>query len=269
MIDTLILSACGVKGLYYVGVFQALVKRKIISQTTIRNLVCCSSGSLFGLLFMLNYSLEFIERLACSIDFESCLDYEDLSDLFSDHGLFSIDSIIDIFVNCLYHKGYSRDITLLELYEATQVNYVVKVYNYTQSKNEYVNYETYPDMPVKTALSMTCSIPLYFKAVRYQDNLYVDGGITGLTPELEDPRYDHNLTIRMSSHCSHSEDTFSYILNILQIGIKKQYKQTNQTIVIPCSLGLSITDFDISEDRKHQMIDHAYDMTQIHIDRYL
>ncbi len=42
--------------------------------------------------------------------------------------------------------------------------------------------DTHPDMDVATALRMSCSIPLYFAAVTYQGELYVDGAITDNMP---------------------------------------------------------------------------------------
>lgn len=42
--------------------------------------------------------------------------------------------------------------------------------------------DTHPDMDVATALRMSCSIPLYFAAVTYQGELYVDGAITDNIP---------------------------------------------------------------------------------------
>jgi predicted acylesterase/phospholipase RssA len=42
--------------------------------------------------------------------------------------------------------------------------------------------DTHPDMDVATALRMSCSIPLYFAAVTYEGELYVDGAITDNMP---------------------------------------------------------------------------------------
>jgi predicted acylesterase/phospholipase RssA len=236
MIDTLILSACGLKGIYYVGVFQSLIEHKIIIRTDIKHIVCCSSGSLFGLLFLLGYSLDFIKTIVFSIDFENLFEYDDLLDLFSKNGLFSIDKFVKIFEIALLGKQFKKDITMKELYEQTNINYVLKVYNYTDELDEYISHENYPDIPVLKAISMSCSIPILFKTIEHEDQI---------------------------------ETPYTFITNIFKIGKDKYVKKNKQTIFIHCCKGIKLTDFSVKTCDKQDMITHAKLLTDIHVYKYL
>ena len=270
MIDTLILSACGLKGIYYVGVFQSLFEHKIFERTDIKHIVCCSSGCLFGLLFLLGYSLDFIQTIVFSIDFENLFEYDDLLDLFSKNGLFYIDKFVKIFEIALLGKQYKKDITMKELYEQTNINYVLKVYNYTDKRDEYISYENYPDIPVLKAISMSCSIPILFKTIEHDDKIYVDGGITGSTPTVKDERYKNNICIQIKNKQINKKETpYTFITNIFKIGKEKYLKKDKQTITIHCCKGIDMTDFSVKPCDKKDMIKHSKLQTDIHIYKYL
>jgi predicted acylesterase/phospholipase RssA len=62
------------------------------------------------------------------------------------------------------------------------VDLVVCVTNVTQRVPEYMGPDTTPTMEVSTALRMTCTIPLYFSALKHGDNVYVDGAVSDNFP---------------------------------------------------------------------------------------
>ena len=272
MIDTLILSACGMKGIYYIGVFKSLLEKNIIQRDNIKNILCCSSGCLFGLLFLLGYSLEFIEKIVISIDFEKLFNYDDLIDLFSDNGLFEINKFMKIFKNILIHKGFNEYITFKELYENTDINYVLKVYNYTDKKDEYISYINHPDLSVIKAISMSCSIPIIFKTIQYKNKIYIDGGITGSTPIINDTRYNNFICIKLKNkkfYNKSNETIYTYIMNIFEIGKEKTHIINKNNITVTCCKGIRISDFSLKECDKIDMINYAKLCTDIHIDRFL
>lgn len=67
--------------------------------------------------------------------------------------------------------------TFEAFYETYGKSLTVCVTNLNTHSAEYFSKESTPDLPIRLALRMSCSVPLYFSAVRHKGNLYVDGGV--------------------------------------------------------------------------------------------
>jgi predicted acylesterase/phospholipase RssA len=269
--DTLILSAVGIKGIYYIGVYMSLLEHNIINSKTLKHIICCSSGCIFGLCILLDYSIDFIYKITDGMDMDKFINYEDLIDVFSDNGLFTIDKVENFYSLLIYHKFNVRDITFKELYEKTNKEYIVKVYNYTDTKTEYLSYINNPDLSVIKAISMSCCIPIFFKPIKYNDKLYIDGGVTGPTPDIKDEKYKNNITIKICNNIKHDEEEsiFNYINNLLIILVKQDSNNSKYEINIPCIKDMSFANFQIEQECKKEMIDYAKLFTDIHIYKYL
>jgi len=272
MITTLILPACGVKGIYYAGAYKSLLKHNVIKRENLKHILCCSSGCLFGLLINLNYSIEFIVKIITLIDFEKCIDYQDISDLFSDNGLFKINKLINLFEHLLNSKSLNKKTTMKQLYEHTKIEYVIKVYNYTDNCEEYISYKNNPDISVLKAISMSCCIPLFFKPIKYKGKYYIDGGINSGDAYIDDEKYKNYIRIKISKKSKKYEmndNLFEYINNLFTISNKKSKNDLKNTIVIDCIKNLHFANFKISEKDKQEMIKHAQLLTDIYIYKYL
>lgn len=267
--DTLIFSAGGIKGIYYIGSLKSLINHNILNLESIQNYVCCSSGCLFGLLLNLNYSLSFIEKFTYSYNFEQILDYDDLCDLFHKNGLFSIHKLKKIVISLIYQKVKQKDVTLLKLHQLTGKDLVLKVYNYTKQQTEYINYKTNPHLKIATAICMSCCIPIFFKPIYYDNCYYIDGGFTGVTPTLSNPKYSRSFTFIVSTQITPEPDEslVDFIHNLISLVSRNSVPDHNYKIKIPCQFNLSMTDFDTS--RVKDMISWGELYTDIYVYRYL
>ncbi|AGE57763.1 lipid hydrolase [Acanthocystis turfacea Chlorella virus NTS-1] len=91
--------------------------------------------------------------------------------------------------------------TFQSIYEKTGATLIVCATNLSTSKAVYFSRFEHPDMDVKTAIRMSCSLPIYFSAVRHEDEVYVDGALTdpfpvdyvsGLSKNVLGIRYESN-----------------------------------------------------------------------------
>lgn len=272
MIDTLIFSGAGVKGIYYIGAYKSLIKNKIINIDNIKNIICCSSGCIFGLCILLKYSIHFIECIIKKIKFDTFLDYNDLNDLFCDNGLFDI-KIIKKFINLLiYHKYHKKNITLKQLFELSKIKLIVKVYNYTDQCPEFFSYKKYPNLLVSDAICMSCCIPIFFRPILYNDKMYIDGGFHGMTPFLYNKKYKNNITftiINKTIKTDINDNIFKFVNNLLLIAADNTVDNNKKHIQIPCIKNFSIAEFQISDEDKIKMIEYSELFTDIHIYKYL
>ena len=65
---------------------------------------------------------------------------------------------------------------------------------------------------------MTSCIPVFFKPILYNENYYVDGGMSGSMPFID--KYKNFIGIYICSECNNdikNMDTFEYLLYLLHI----------------------------------------------------
>ena len=94
----------------------------------IKNILGCSVGSIFGFMLLIDFNITMIYKLLQKIDI---INFEkfNIDEMFLDNGIFNNNSIKIFLKTCLKYKYNINDITFIELYKKTNINFVVKVYN--------------------------------------------------------------------------------------------------------------------------------------------
>jgi NTE family protein len=274
MIDTLIISGCGIKCIYYIGIYKSLLENKLISTKSIKNFICCSSGSLFGLCIILNYSLNLLEKIILSLDYEKILDYDDVDDIFESNGFFTMEKFGDILSIIIKKKFNKNDITLKELHNETKLLYIVKVYNYSLKKEEFISYKTDPDISLIKLIKMSCCIPIIFKPISYNNYIYIDGGCNGSIPYIKDKKFKNYIIFNIKNNIinknSKNETIMEYLKNLFYISSSKiYYPKDHRFIEIICIKNIPLYEFSITNDDKYDMINYSKLLTDIHIYKYL
>ena len=141
----------------------------------------------------------------------------------------------------------------------------------TKKKEEYICYKTDPDLSIVTLICMTSCIPVFFKPILYNDNYYIDGGMSGSMPFID--KYKNFIGIYICSECNNdinNMDTLEYLLYLLHIKAES-YKFTmddKRFIKITC-LKEMVANFDISMETKNIIVNTGYKLTIDHINKYL
>jgi len=266
-VDTLFLSACGSKISGYVGVFRALLEKKTIELDKIERYVCCSAGAIVGINLCSGLSLSILEELSFKINYTELYNLNDLDDLFKNHGLFS-NKRIGYFISSIIYTVYkTRDITLLEFYKKTKKHFICKVYNLSKKHDEYICYKTHPDLSIITLVRMTTCIPIMFKPILYENEYFIDGGITGLMPFIE--KYKDYIGIYICNKCNQDiekMDAIEYIIKILTCNSSVKLK--NDRMITISEFNESVCDFNITNKRKKEIIHKSYEVAIDHINKY-
>ena len=259
-VDTLLLSACGTKGNGIIGSLMTLISKKIIDLKNIDTYICCSGGAIIGLLLSCGFNLQFINKLSSRLEYKSLLDINNLNNLFDNCGLFENTSIYNIIEKILFKKFNLQNITLKMLYEKTDKTYIAKVYNLSKNKEEYISYKNYPDLSVSTLIQMTSCIPLLFKPIKYNDEYYLDGGLSGNMVYSKD-------------YCECDIENiglFDY-MQLLSNSIFEKYEfdvENNARIVKLDIFSESCFDFNIDNNKKKEFIEKSVETTLDHIKKY-
>lgn len=255
MIDTLILSGGGPSGICYIGIYQALLEKKFLEKNNINEIITTSIGILFSFCILIKIDLVILKEIILKYKMENYLNYSDIdiNSLLEDYGLFEtsgIENIMRVFIKKFLNKD---DISLQEFYNINKIKLNVKVYNTTTKSTEYISYINYPDLSLITLAKMTTAIPLVFKPVSYNDNLYVDGGIRGSLP-IEECKGDKYIAFNVHGNSGHIKDPLLNYIGSLMLESNKIENNNNILNLYP-ELGLN---FDIKEETKLKIIEEAY-----------
>lgn len=178
MYSNIVFSGGSLKCLSFLGSLRLLEEKDQLNN--IKNLIGSSFGAIILFYVCIGYSSVEIERLICfhlknypSKEF----DLNHLMEVYSSFGIDDGSYIIDCVRKALHFKFGCSDITFIDLIKKTGKHFVVCVANISKFVSEYMSVDTYPDMSVLLALQMTIAVPFIFRPVKFNSQLYVDGGL--------------------------------------------------------------------------------------------
>tara|TARA_B100001123_G_C15276425_1_gene1012343 strand:- start:654 stop:1487 length:834 start_codon:yes stop_codon:yes gene_type:complete len=273
-IDTLILAGSSSKGSGYIGSLWALYEYNLVNMKNIKNIIGCSSGSLLGFMLLLDFNNTMIYKLLKNIDLINLNNFN-LNEMFINNGIFNNNNIKVFLKTCLKYKYNINDITFIELYKKTKIKFIIKVYNLSLHKNEYLSYKNNPTMSVITAMQISTCIPIIFKPIKYNNYYYVDGGISNNIPFLKNKKYKNYLLLYVTTIENNLKNTnyidyenidyIDYITQLFNINILEYKKDNKRNIRL--IINLDIIQFSIKNILNDIILD-CYNQTIKHIKKY-
>ncbi len=183
MYEELVLSSGGMYIIHYLGALQALQKYYPIEK--FKYYTGCSAGAILSFAFNLGFSVEELINVALELDISECQDLK-IGNLLDNYGFDDGTGFYFLYVRLMATKGYTPNITFIELYEKTGKILTLTTTNITKSCSEYHNFLTTPHLKIIDSVLMSMSIPIIFQPVKrsfyynnvYQENhYYIDGGV--------------------------------------------------------------------------------------------
>jgi len=268
----LVLKGGGIRGIAYTGALKVLEDKHITQD--IERVAGTSVGAITGTLFALGYNADQMQEIMLGLDISS----------FNDGEWFFIGGQKRVRKNYGWYKGKrleqwvgrhiktqtgDEQTTFMQLHHLAQTNKKYKdlyitATNLTKQRTEVFSWESYPDMPIKTAVKASAAIPLYFGAVFIDSlgniinqpkknvnyNVYVDGGLLANYPinifdTKEDiaanviDNYTLGLNLERPEQIAYSKEQegiapynihsfFSYVAALYNLTIEQLNKNTNQ-----------------------------------------
>jgi len=276
-IDTLILSGGSTKGISFLGSINYLIENKYIEKDfkNIKKVICVSASYLFILsLILLNYDSELLEKELLTFDYNKLLDIKDISlkNFVNEYGFINY-SRTHIYIKKLLKDRYNvESMSLLKLYKLSGIHIIVKVVNVSEQKVEYMDHINNPKMNILKLIQMTTAIPILIKPIKYKNNLYQDGGLSGNCP-IEVNNSENYLCIEiLPNKC---KKNINNIFDYLQSGwsmytpdilIRKNDK--NNIKIDLTELYLNPSSFDISYDMRKKLLIEGYRQTEEHFNHH-
>eukprot|EP00520_Triparma_pacifica_P009743 CAMPEP_0118634888 /NCGR_PEP_ID=MMETSP0785-20121206/1786_1 /TAXON_ID=91992 /ORGANISM="Bolidomonas pacifica, Strain CCMP 1866" /LENGTH=438 /DNA_ID=CAMNT_0006525891 /DNA_START=305 /DNA_END=1622 /DNA_ORIENTATION=- len=176
----LVLEGGGVKGIAYGGAILALEEAGLMKE--IKGVAGSSAGSQAAAMIATGYSGREIVDELLALDFTMFLSdgswnpLADVHDFINKYGWFSGETATMALEDKILSKTGIMNATMEQLHSATGFDLRVTSVDVVTRSLVYITRETFPTMPVSTAVRASSSIPYFFRPVRYGKHVFVDGG---------------------------------------------------------------------------------------------
>lgn len=177
--DTLVLSGSATKGFITLGAVQYAFDNNLLNN--LQTYIGTSSGSMICYLLCIGYTPIEIMVYICTNQIMEKLREFNVIGMVQGRGAVSYNTIQESLEKMTISKiGYLP--TLEDLKIKYNKTFICATHNLTKDCTEYLSYETHPTLPCITAIRMSSTIPLIFETYKYNNNSYVDGGISDNFP---------------------------------------------------------------------------------------
>ncbi len=275
-VTCLAFSGGGTKGLAYIGVLKALEESGLVLGQ-ITKISGTSIGALFGLLVALKYNSTELASLFLEMDMNRFRDIS-VMNLVDSFGLDSGKKLEKLIQLLLRNKGFADSVTFKQLHDVIPVRFYCVVTNLNDMSPMVLSNDTYPDLPVSTAVKMSMSIPLLFCHSTLTNNkgnecIVVDGGLTCNFPihlfhdELRESVIGFYLVsdetkvdLKDAGIDTYIAQNLACLSRRLEESEIKKYTESGYNVIQIKTQGSS-TNFHLSMQEKIQLIHEGYSVT--------
>ena len=255
------LSGGGIAGMVHVGVLERLEREKLLKR--IDTFVATSIGTVISVLLVIGYTPLQIKQTLIDID-ETALKFSSIDTFFMGYGMDSGEYFMAHIVDKFIEKNISPLVTFKELFLLTGTRLFFTGTNVSTHSTLYFNKDENPDLKVLDAVRISIGIPFILTAVKHDESLFVDGGVTDNFPFefcLKDFREKNESDNGVIGICTGSlpprnivnVEDFVYNVFACTLNVKDSaYKNDKRVIFVPLS-EFSSLDFSADETQKHEL----------------
>lgn len=262
----LIISGGGLKGFYFLGSLKYLFDNNLLD---IKKILGVSIGAVISYLLIIGYDINFLIILFNKINIDKYIPEINIDNILDEYYFLDNSKFDKIIIFLTKKKNINTSITLLELYQKTNIDFIIGSSNISNYIYEYISYKNYPDLEILTALKMSYSIPLLFKPVLYNNQYYVDGALLNNFP-IKYFKNDIKNTIGISLFPKKENitDLSSFLKNMMKSFTASKYinQYPENTILINTTENFSILDlvntYKVAQIRE-QMVNIGYKQTKL------
>lgn len=176
MYSNLVLSGGAFRSISLLGSIKYLEEINILKD--FKNYIGTSAGAIILFFLLIGYtSNEINQILKEEYKYLTNFNFENLSNIYTDLGIDDSSKNENLLRKYLYKKKNINSITFLEFAKKFGYNLIITGANLETHKTDYFSIDTFPDMDIILALLITSCIPFIYKPIRFNNNLYIDGGI--------------------------------------------------------------------------------------------
>ena len=166
-IHHLVLSSGGLNGINMVGVLYEALSKNILKYENIKSVYGCSAGSIVLALWLTKIEKEDLYNFIINRPWGKIYKPTDniINGLLTDKGILNIEHLYKILSPVFKSQGISTEITLMEFYKYTNVEFHIFSTNSNTFNSVDFSYKTHPNLKLFEAIYMSSSIPFIFDII--------------------------------------------------------------------------------------------------------
>lgn len=229
-IHHLVFEGGGTNMLVLFGVLKKLHEREQWNITNIHSIYSTSSGSILGMITLLILNgiswsdmSEYIIKRPWSKAYS--ITPENLLHIYDKRGVFDETFFNTLFEPIFMAANLPMNITLLELFNRTQISFNISCTHLTDFKNTTLSHTETPSLRLIQAIHMSCALPPLITPVLYNGHFYIDGGLFNNYPLhscvqcIEEDKHNTILALRYGipnsiDHFNDDNTIFEFMSNI-------------------------------------------------------
>ena len=183
-IEHIVLSGAGHGIFSYIGAFGLLLKEEYIQIEKIKSIYGTSAGAMIAILLALNIEWKIVEEYFIERPWNELFlfETEHLLQIISQNGIWDENVIRKSVLPLFKLKDINIDITLKEFFEITKKDIFIYTTQLNNFKSLELSHYSHPTLKLIDALNMSCSVPLLWKPVLFNNKYYIDGGLSNQYP---------------------------------------------------------------------------------------
>lgn len=277
----LVFEGGGVKGIAYVGALKVLADRGILGQVTA--VAGTSAGAITACLVAAGYTPDELGTIMRALDLTSFEDggFEGPIRVVEKYGWYRGDAFLSWLRTQISGKLGSPDATFADLQRQTAIDLRVVATDLSTGLPTIYSVATSPDQQLAEAVRMSMSIPLFFAAVQSAGSVFVDGGAVWNYPiEIFDDASPNPATLGLHlgllgkkpppprpihELIEYVKCLYDAITRVQSDYFERSPADVARSVFID-DLGLSATDFAITEAQKEALITNGVAATTAYLD---
>jgi predicted acylesterase/phospholipase RssA len=178
-IKHLVISGGGPIMIQIVSAIQELERKEYLNIQNIESIYGTSAGAIVAVIISLGFDWQTINDYIIKRPWHDVfpIKVQNIFDAYSKKGLFDKKIIEKCFKPLFDAKDISLDITMKDFFNLTNIDIHMCTFELNEYKVKDISYESYPDLPILTAVQMTCALPVLVSPVFIDNKCFVDGGV--------------------------------------------------------------------------------------------
>lgn len=184
IIKHLVIGGGGSIGLNFLGILQHLNEKDFWKIEEIENIYATSMGVILAVILALKYDWETIIKYLVDRPWKDIfkLSGKQIMESYYNKGLYDKKVIELAFKPLLEAKDLSLTITLKEFYEYSKIHLHLYTFELNSFKSVELSHILNPDLPLLSAITMSCAIPGVFMPICIEKECFIDGGVRANYP---------------------------------------------------------------------------------------
>ena len=178
-IKHLVISGGGPIMFQIISAIQELERKEYLNMKNIESIYGTSAGAIVAVMISLNFDWETINDYIIKRPWQDVfpIKVQNILDTYTKKGIFDIKNIEKCFKPLFDTKDIPLNITMKDFFTLTNIDINMYSFEINEYKVTDISHETFPDLPILTAIQMTCALPILVRPVFIDEKCFIDGGV--------------------------------------------------------------------------------------------